>query len=63
MDSAEWASASPMTEFGPSLHFGRGIFVRSLPVARRILDIGGVAVGVPHGAWSSWATPTASTSW
>ncbi len=50
VDSAEWASAAPMTQFGPSLHFGRGIFVRSLPAARRILDIGGVAVGVPYGA-------------
>ncbi len=50
IDSAEWSSSAPMTEFGPSLHFGRGIFVRSLPAARRILDIGGVAVGVPYGA-------------
>jgi len=50
VDSAEWSSAAPMSEFGPSLHLGRGIFVRSLPRARRILDIGGVAVGVPHGA-------------
>ena len=49
-DSAEWSHSSPMTEFGPSLHYGRGAFIRSLPRARRILDIGGVAVGVPHGA-------------
>jgi len=39
-----------MTEFGPSLHYGRGVFIRSLPKARRILDIGGVALGVPYGA-------------
>ena len=48
--SAEWSHAAPMTEFGPSLHYGRGVFIRSLPRARRILDIGGVAVGVPYGA-------------
>jgi SAM-dependent methyltransferase len=38
-----------MTEFGPSLHYGRGVFIRSLPRARRILDIGGAAVGDPSG--------------
>ncbi len=48
--SAEWSHAAPMTEFGPSLHYGRGVFIRSLPRARRILDIGGVALGVPYGA-------------
>jgi SAM-dependent methyltransferase len=48
--SAEWSHSSPMTEFGPSLHYGRGVFIRSLPRARRILDIGGVALGVPYGA-------------
>jgi SAM-dependent methyltransferase len=50
IDSAEWSHAAPMTEFGPSLHYGRGVFIRSLPRARRILDIGGVALGVPYGA-------------
>jgi SAM-dependent methyltransferase len=49
VDSAEWSHAAPMTEFGPSLHFGRGVFIRSLPRARRILDIGGAAVGDPSG--------------
>jgi ubiquinone/menaquinone biosynthesis C-methylase UbiE len=48
--SAEWSHAAPMTEFGPSLHYGRGVFIRSLPEARRILDIGGAAVGDPAGA-------------
>jgi ubiquinone/menaquinone biosynthesis C-methylase UbiE len=48
--SAEWSHAATMTEFGPSLHYGRGVFIRSLPRARRILDIGGVALGVPYGA-------------
>jgi SAM-dependent methyltransferase len=47
--SAEWSHAAPMTEFGPSLHYGRGIFIRSLPKAARILDIGGAAVGDPSG--------------
>jgi ubiquinone/menaquinone biosynthesis C-methylase UbiE len=48
--SAEWSHSAAMTEFGPSLHYGRGVFIRSLPKARRILDIGGVALGVPNGA-------------
>ena len=48
--SAEWSHSAPMTEFGPSLHYGRGVFIRSLPRAWRILDIGGVALGVPYGA-------------
>jgi SAM-dependent methyltransferase len=48
--SAEWSHSAPMTEFGPSLHYGRGVFIRSLPRAERILDLGGVAVGVPYGA-------------
>ena len=47
--SAEWSHAAPMTEFGPSLHYGRGIFIRSLPKAGRILDLGGAAVGDPSG--------------
>jgi SAM-dependent methyltransferase len=50
INSAEWAHGTPMTEFGPSLHYGRGIFIRSLPRARRILDIGGAALGDPSGA-------------
>jgi SAM-dependent methyltransferase len=47
--SAEWSHSAPMTEFGPSLHYGRGVFIRSLPKAARILDIGGAAVGDPSG--------------
>ncbi len=50
INSAEWAHSAPMTEFGPSLHYGRGVFIRSLPRARRILDIGGAALGDPSGA-------------
>jgi SAM-dependent methyltransferase len=56
-NSAEWAHATPMTEFGPSLHYGRGVFIRSLPRARRILDIGGAALGDPSGALSLMGYP------
>ena len=48
--SAEWSHVIPMTEFGPSLHYGRGVFIRSLPRARRILDLGGASIGDPSGA-------------
>ena len=47
--SAEWSHTATMTELGPSLHYGRGVFIRSLPRATRILDIGGAAVGDPSG--------------
>jgi SAM-dependent methyltransferase len=50
IDSAEWSHAAPMTELAPSLHYGRGVFIRSLPPARRILDLGGVALGASAGA-------------
>jgi SAM-dependent methyltransferase len=48
--SAEWSHVAPMSELGPSLHYGRGVFVRSLPRASRILDIGGASLGDPTGA-------------
>jgi SAM-dependent methyltransferase len=48
--SAEWSHMAPMTELGPALHYGRGVFVRSLPRAGRILDIGGASLGDPTGA-------------
>jgi len=35
---------------GYSIHAGRGRFVRSLPAARRIVDLGGTALGDPRGA-------------
>lgn len=50
VDSAEWSHAAPMTELQPSLHYGRGVFIRSLPHARRILDLGGTAIGDARGA-------------
>ena len=48
-NSAEWSHVTPMTEMGPSLHYGRGVFIRSLPRARRILDLGGAAASDPGG--------------
>ena len=56
-NSAEWAHDAPMTEFGPSLHYGRGVFIRSLPRADRILDIGGAAIGDPSGALTLMGYP------
>ncbi len=48
--SSEWWTVCPFTELGPSLHFSRSLFVRSLPRARRILDLGGTALGSDKGA-------------
>ena len=41
---------APFTQLGPALHFSRSLFVRSLPRARRILDLGGTALGSDKGA-------------
>ena len=48
--SAEWWTCVPFTQLGPSLHASRSMFVRSLPPARRILDLGGTALGNDSGA-------------
>lgn len=48
--SGEWWTSVPFTELGPSLHFSRSVFVRSLPPARRILDLGGTSLGASQGA-------------
>jgi SAM-dependent methyltransferase len=48
--SGEWWTGVTFTELGASLHFSRSVFVRSLPRARRILDLGGTALGVSQGA-------------
>jgi SAM-dependent methyltransferase len=48
--SSEWATVAPFTQLAPSLHFSRSLFVRSLPKARRILDLGGTALGSDKGA-------------
>jgi SAM-dependent methyltransferase len=55
--SDEWSNQARMSELGPSLHFSRGAFVRLLPPARRILDLGGTALGVPSGALISMGYP------
>jgi hypothetical protein len=41
----------------PSLHFSRGVFVRSLPPARRILDLGGSSRYNSAGALVSFGYP------
>jgi SAM-dependent methyltransferase len=48
--SGEWWSVTPFPGLGQSLHFSRMLFVRSLPAGRRILDLGGTALGNPTGA-------------
>jgi SAM-dependent methyltransferase len=48
--SGEWWSVTPFSGLGQSLHFSRMMFVRSLPAGRRILDLGGTALGNAAGA-------------
>ena len=48
--SSEWWTVAPFTQLAPALHFSRSLFVRSLPKARRILDLGGTALGSDKGA-------------
>jgi len=48
--SGEWWSVTPFRGLGQSLHFSRMLFVRSLPPAARILDLGGTALGNATGA-------------
>jgi SAM-dependent methyltransferase len=48
--SGEWWTVAPFTQLAPSLHFSRSLFIRSLPPARRILDLGGTALGSDKGA-------------
>ena len=55
--SDEWSNRARMSELGPSLHVSRGAFVHLLPPARRILDLGGTALGVPSGALLSMGYP------
>lgn len=44
-------------DLGPSLHASRCQFVRTLPPARRILDLGGTALGHPSGAFVTMGYP------
>ncbi len=55
--SDEWSNRATMSELGPSLHVSRGAFVRLLPPARRILDLGGTALHEPNGALVSMGYP------
>jgi SAM-dependent methyltransferase len=48
--SGEWWSVTPFSGLGQSLHLSRMMFVRSLPPAARILDLGGTALGNDTGA-------------
>lgn len=48
--SGEWWAGVRMRHLPQSLHFSRCMFVRSLPKGRRILDLGGTALGAPEGA-------------
>ncbi len=51
--SDEFVARTPMgpAAFGPSLHASRCDFIRSLPPARRILDLGGTHTANPWGAF------------
>ena len=55
--SAEWSHVAPMSEWGPALHYGRGLFIRSLPRAGRILDIGGASSADPAGGFLMMGYP------
>ncbi len=57
--SDEFALSGAYRELGPSIHYGRGIFVRSLPQARRILDLGGSSSYHPAGAMVAFGYPYA----
>jgi hypothetical protein len=50
IDSREFAGTRLHSDLNPSLHESRGRFVRSLPPARRIVDIGGSCQGSEQGA-------------
>jgi SAM-dependent methyltransferase len=49
--SDEFTNYTAYREMGPSVHYGRGVFVRSLPRARRILDLGGSSRNSAEGAF------------
>jgi SAM-dependent methyltransferase len=48
--SGEWWTVTPFPGLGQSLHLSRMMFIRSLPAAKRILDLGGTALGNATGA-------------
>jgi SAM-dependent methyltransferase len=49
--SSEFKAVNRRTELGPSIQESRSAFVRSLPRAARILDLGGTAMNMPEGAF------------
>ncbi len=55
--SDEFAQYTAFRDLGPSIHFGRGVFVRSLPPARRILDLGGSSSYHSAGAMVAFGYP------
>lgn len=55
--SLEFERVSAERDLGASLHASRGAFVRSLPPARRILDLGGTSLGHDHGAMVTMGYP------
>lgn len=56
--SEEFAQ-NQFSTLGPSIHYGRGCFVRSLPPARRILDLGGSSHTNPAGGLFGFCYPYA----
>ena len=57
--SEEFLEFKAFKELGPSIHFSRGVFVRSLPRARRILDLGGSSSYEAAGAMVAFGYPYA----
>jgi len=57
--STEWRFDVPVSKLAPSLHMSRCEFIQSLPPARRILDLGGTALGLSEGALVTMGYPYA----
>lgn len=57
IDSREFESTSASRDLGLSLHRSRCSFVRSLPRARRIIDLGGTDLGHEYGAMVTMGYP------
>jgi Methyltransferase domain/Domain of unknown function (DUF4214) len=57
VDSREFAESRLYSDLSTSLHESRGRFVRSLPPARRIVDIGGSCQGSDRGAMVEMGYP------
>ncbi|HUS62578.1 MAG TPA: methyltransferase domain-containing protein [Acidimicrobiales bacterium] len=55
--SEEFATVSRLNLLGPSLHLSRCEFIRSLPRARRILDLGGTHLAKAEGAFVAMGYP------